>query len=163
MERELQDPVRGVVADLGGGKRRSIRVEALSSGSDHELADAVLGIGFPVRVLRCEPFVVVLVAAQREIHASLLERAPDVDHPRVVAVLGARREARVMPHRDGARRRVRGEVFADPLLLSRSGLASAGDFAAVAVDDDDVPGAEVVAVVPLLRISRGCSEVGVVG
>src|SRR5262245_19419947 len=73
-----------------------------------------------------------------------------------------------MPVRERAFPLVRGEVPPEPGLLRRAGVTAA-DFAAVAVERDDVPGADVVAVpapswpsgagAPVREVARGASSV----
>ena len=62
----------------------------------------------------------------------------------------ARAEARVMHVGHGAGDRIRCEIRSQPALLRRAALAAAGG-AAVGVQDDDVPVAEVVGVVAAPR------------
>ena len=50
---------------------------AVAAGADHELADAVLGIGRPVGVQRGEPLVVVVVPAQHHVRAGGVEGPPE--------------------------------------------------------------------------------------
>src|SRR6185503_13430808 len=63
----------------------------------------------------------------------------------------------MMPVREGATRRARGEIGTQPLLLDRADAHVDG-----AVQHDDVPVAEVVAVEPLRRGARRRPEVAVV-
>src|SRR5206468_4647698 len=74
-----------------------------------------------------------------------------------VAVL-ARREQRVVPVGEGARGAVGGEVGAQPVFLGRPCA-----HLDVAVERDDVPAGEVVAVVAQPRVAREPAEVVVVG
>src|SRR6187200_349860 len=158
MERQLEHTEVLVVAHLAVGLDLREVVEAPAADADDELADAALGVRALLRVLLGEAFVGVVVAGEDEIGAALVERLEDRRHRRVVAVL-ARGESRVMPHRDRARDLVRGEVLSHPLLLRRSRAATSAHPGAVAVDDDDVPLAEVVAVPALRPISGGGAEV----
>src|SRR5205085_4576139 len=66
-------------------------------------------------------------------------------------------EARVVPQREHALLGGGREVGLEPGLLRRAG--GCRDEARVAVQHDDVPGAQVVAVVSLGRVSRGGAEV----
>src|SRR5207247_668829 len=75
---------------------------------------------------------------------------------RVGVVLGV--EQRVMPVGQGTVRRVGREVGAEPLDLCRGG-GSRHERWAAAVQYDDVPGAEVVAVVALLGVAGGRAEI----
>src|ERR1700747_1890575 len=51
-----------------------------------------------------------------------------------------------------------GEIFAQPFALGRSGVATARRHT-FAVQDDNVPGAELVAVITLARIASGFAEI----
>jgi len=52
---------------------------------------------------------------------------------------------------------VRGKVSAEPLSLTRTGFAAA-DFLALAVQDNDMPGAKLIAVIAVLGVSGGGTE-----
>ena len=113
---------------------------AAPAGADDERADPVD---------RGEPLVVVVVARQHDVGAGAGERAPERGH-RLVGAVQAGAEARVVPVAERAAGRVAREVGGEPALLRRPVLAAAGR-AAVRVEDDDVPGAELVGVVAALR------------
>ena len=53
---------------------------------------------------------------------------------------------------------MRGQIFTQPIALSGSGVAAAG-FNALAVQNDDMPAAKLVAVIPFARIARCSAEV----
>src|SRR5215213_7610881 len=76
MEGELQDAVGLVVVDLAVGDGLQDRVVALASGANHKLPDAALGVWSPVRVLRREALVVVLVAGEHHVYARCVENVP---------------------------------------------------------------------------------------
>src|SRR5207247_2250777 len=107
--------------------------------------------------LGCEALVVVLVARDDDIGAGIVQRLPQRLGGRGAAVLAARAEARVVPVGKSAARRVPGEVGTEPLLLRRAGRR--GD---VAVEGDDVPRPDGVAVVPLPGVARERAEVRVI-
>jgi hypothetical protein len=67
-------------------------------------------------------------------------------------------EERLVPIGQGASDRVSGEIGAKPFFLGRTRFAAAYVFA-FAVEHDDVPRTELVAVVAKLRISHGSTEV----
>ena len=71
------------------------------------------------RVLRREALVVVRVAAEHDVGAGVVEVLQDRLHERGVAVVTGV-EARVVPVRERARGRVRGEIGPQPLLLRRA-------------------------------------------
>src|SRR5256885_16235204 len=63
----------------------------------------------------------------------------------------------MMPVGEGAQARVCREVAPEPLLLRRAGIH--GD---VAVQDDDVPGAQLEAVIALRGVARRRAEIAVI-
>ena len=128
-----------------------------AAGADHELADAVLRIGLAGRVLRRETLVVVVVPRQHDVRSGGVEGPPERVEGGVVAVR-PRGEAGVMPVGERAGPGVGGEVVGQPAELRRA-RAAAADVGAVGVEDDDVPGAEVVAVPALGAVARRRSEV----
>ena len=113
---------------------------ASAAGADDERADALE---------RGKPLVVVVVAGEDDVGTAAAERRPQRAEGGVRAVQ-AGAEARVVHVRDGAGGRIRSEVRGEPALLRRAALAAAGG-AAVGVQDDDVPVAEVVGVVARAR------------
>src|SRR5262249_41170258 len=72
-------------------------------------------------------------------------------HLHIIA-MKTRAEARMVPVGQRTGRRVRRKIGAQPLLLRRPSLAAA-DITAVAVDHDEMPGAEIVAVVAFGRVA----------
>ena len=113
--------------------------------ADHELADPTFAVLTPIGVLRCEPFVVVVVAVHDDVGTGRVQRAPERVDRRVVAVLVTRAEPGLMPDCERAGRRVRRQVGRQPAALFGIGVAAA-NLRAIAVEDDDVPLAEVVRV-----------------
>src|SRR5215467_5574773 len=53
---------------------------------------------------------------------------------------------------------MRRQIGAEPFFLTRAGVTAA-DFGALAVENDDVPGAEIVAVIAVVWIAGGGAEV----
>src|SRR5205085_2511442 len=97
------------------------------------------------------------VPAEDDLRAGVVERLEQGLGRRIVAVL-PRAEAGVVPVGERARGRMGGKVRAKPLLLRRAGAAAA-DLRAVGVERDQMPGADVVAVVAGGRAARGGAEV----
>src|SRR5262249_2768354 len=122
-----------------------------------ELTDAACGVELATRVLRREPLVLVVVAAEHHVRVVVVQRLPDRPHGGVRCVVGTGGEPRVVPVGEGARLGAGRQVRTQPLLLCRPHVP--GD---VGVDHDDVPVAEVVRVVALGRVTGGGTEVGVV-
>src|SRR5205814_1496058 len=96
-------------------------VERGSAGADDELAHAFRGVKCATRVHRREALVLVIVAAEYDLDSAVVGVRPERLLARVVAVLGARGEARLVPVDERAHVRVRGEVAAEPRLLGRTG------------------------------------------
>jgi hypothetical protein len=98
----------------------------------------------------------VVVAVDDHLCAGLVERIPDREDFRVVAVLtGA--EPRVMPIGEDTFARVGREVGAKPLLLLTS--RAAPDDEAIRVEGIDPPTADVVGVPPLAGFAGTAAEV----
>ena len=124
-----------------------------------ELPDPPLRIEHPGRTLRREALVQLVVRVEHERGAGGVEIVPErLD-------LGAhgcprRAEAGEVPDGEDALLGVRGQVGLEPLLLRRP-RGRRGDVP-VAVQHDDVPGTEIVAVVALAAVARGSAPVVVV-
>ena len=149
--------MRAVLHHLAVRLNRAERFQPGAAGADHELPNAEHGVGRAGRRLRREAFVGVLVTVDDDIRAGLVQVGPDRVPGVVIPVQDPRAVLGLVPDRRGALRRARGEVGLEPLLLGRAGAGID-----VVVDDDDVPGAEVEAVVALGRDPRGGAEIGVV-
>ena len=160
VERQLQDAERAAAPGLAVGLDRPEGVMAPPAGTDHELPDPAIRIRDAGRRLRGESLVGVVVAGQDHIRVEVIERLVQRLHGRVIAVGGARAEARVVPHRHHAFRTACGKVGSEPLLLGGAGSARNDRAVEVRVQNDDVPGAQVVAVVALRRIARRGAEIG---
>ena len=122
----------------GGAARQPAQhgVDAAPARPDDEGADPVD---------RREALVVVVVTREHDVGACARERVPESGHRHVRPVQpGA--EARVVPVGQRARCGARREVGGEPALLRRACFAPSGR-PAVRVQDDDVPGAELVRVV----------------
>ncbi len=158
-ERELQDAVRPVFADLAVRSDVHEAGVVRAAGPDDERPDAAHWISHTVRCLLCEALVRVVVRGQDQIGIGLVERVPEGLVPVVVTATGA--EQRLVPVRQGAGVRVGRKVLSQPLTLRRVLAAPAG-LAAVGVEHDHVPGADVVAVVALVRVPGSGAEVAVV-
>src|SRR4051812_12579215 len=107
----------------------------------------------PECVLRREPPVAVVVAAQDERRPRADQGLPDGLHLEVIAVL-ARAVARVMPIGNGAGRGMGREVLPQPDFLRGSARAAA-DIWAVGIESDQVPGPQVEAVPALAGVACG--------
>ena len=153
VERELEHARRRVVphfAVLGDGTEREVPQAARA---DDDLANAVGRVGDAIGGLRREPLVVAAVGVDHELHARGVQVVP---HGLQGAADGAYagKEAREVPVGELALGGARREVVLEPHLLG-----GAGAHVEVAVQHDDMPGAQVVAVVTLVLLSRGPAEV----
>src|SRR5207244_12739678 len=136
-------------------------VETAATGPHDDLPDAVRIRGAS-RVLGREPLVVLHVRVDDQLGPGGVEIVPERLHgPRWgEGRRGRRVEARVVEQRQLALLGARREVRLEPRLLRRAD--GRGHVGVVAVQYDDMPGAEVVAVVALAgRASRGAEVIEV--
>ena len=155
VERELQHARRAGITSLAVRPDSAERADFGAPGADDELADARHRIGDARGCLGREALVEGVVGVDDDVHAGGVQGLPQRAHCQVGVVF--RVEEGMVPVRDGAPRRMGGEVGAQPLLLGRPG--SHGDRRAAAVQYHHVPGAEVVAVITLRRIAGRGAEV----
>src|SRR6267143_3001397 len=145
VKRQLQHAEAGVVADLTVGNRRPERIPLFAAAGPREvLAHATHRIRDTGGRLRCEALVGVLVSADHQLHAAIIQHLPGGLHARGAAMRSAGAEARVVDVGDRAGRPRSGEIALQPRELSGSGRD-----VYPAVEGDDVPRAEVVAVIAL--------------
>src|SRR4051794_8327041 len=76
LQRQFQDTVRGVAAYLAVRCHPLELVDAAAAGADDELADPALRIHFPFVILRRKSLVIVIVAAEDDIGAGLVQQVP---------------------------------------------------------------------------------------
>src|SRR5215207_8455385 len=153
-KRQLEDAEGVVVPDLAVRLDRSERVVTVAAHSDDELTDTVLRVGVAGGVHPSEALVNMVVTAENQLDSVVVCRLPELLHREVGTVNAPGAEARLVPHRDRAVALIRGEVVLEPLLLERRVAAGSNAVVAGVVEDDNVPGSEVVAVVALGWISR---------
>ena len=156
VERELQDAEAAAAPDLAVRPNRAERHDFGAARAHDELPDPLCRVGHAGRRLRREPLVERVVRIHHHIHARAVQHVPQRSDGGVGGILGV--EQWVVPVGEGAARRVRGQVGTQPLDLRRRGRRR-DQLRAAAVQHDDVPGAEVVAVVALLWVARGGSIV----
>src|SRR5207253_11118242 len=125
---------------LAPGPRRALG--AGPAGARNDFADAEGGIDRAGGRLWREALVVVVMPIEDELCSGLVQRLPQRPG-RSVDRYGARAEQGMVPVGEGALRRVGGEIGAQPLLLG-----GPCDRGGIAVQRNDVPRAEVVAVIP---------------
>src|SRR6266403_4880682 len=103
-----------------------------------------------------------VVTADDDICAGFIKLLEERFYGQVIAVDAAGTEERLVPIGEGTCCGMRGEVRAQPFSLRRTGVASSNSLA-FAVQRDDVPFSEFVAVVAGLRVSRRHAEIVKVG
>src|SRR5882724_7968769 len=154
-EREFQDAVH-LRAHQAVGRDRVERPRAEAARADDELPDPLGGVEDGCGRLRGEPLVVPRVRVQHHVGVRGVQVVPQRQHRRADGGrAGVKR--RQMPVGERALRGGGGQVRLEPQLLRRTRRHGGR-----AVQRDDVPGAQVVAVVALGRIARGRAEVAVV-
>ena len=159
MERQLQNTIGVIVPDLTVGQGFAHgAVSIFPASAYHELTDAMVKVTFSVGILRSETLVVVIVAVEDDFSASGVQRVPKRLHLEVIAVLSTRAEQRLVKVSEGTELRVLGQVLAQPLLLLRA-CSATSDLRTFAVQYDDVPLAEIVAVVGFVGIAGGSTEI----
>src|SRR5260370_971714 len=158
LERELQDAEGGGIAQFAIGLWRGERAVILAAGAHDEFADAARGIGRAIGRLRGEALVIVIMAGDHDIGVGFVERLEERLNGEVVAVGAAGTEERLVPISKCTGGGVRGEIGAQPFLLRRTGFAAA-DVLAFAVQHDDVPCSEVVAVVAGLWVAGSGAKI----
>ena len=152
---ELEHPPRAGIPYLAvRHRRRTTTVEAGATGAHDERADAVGRVEHGSRVLRREALIAVLVAVHHDLRAVRVQGVPQRLIPRVTGDVDAGDEPGLVPIGERAAPAVEREVAAQPLHLGR-----AWRDVELAVDGDDVPIAEVVAVITFGGIARGRAEV----
>src|SRR5262249_22964590 len=129
-----------------------------ASGSNHKFTYAVLGIEFAIRGLQREPFVIVIVSAQDDVRPVSVEIVPEGLHLRGVTVLVAGAEKRNVPESENAGGVISLKVLAQPSFLGRTRFA-ASDLEALAIQRNDVPRADIKAVIRRVWGSGGGSKI----
>src|ERR1700722_11542524 len=158
MQGKLQNSVGIGIAQFAGSYRRCKRAVTLASGAHYEFSYAVRKIEFPVRILRCETFVVVVVAVQYQSRVRGVQILPKRLHLWIISMFRAGTEKRLVSVSQRAYMWVRLQVRAQPFFFHRTSLA-ATDLRALAVQHDDMPRTEFVAVIALARVAGICAEI----
>src|SRR2546425_12485674 len=120
---------------------------AFAPGPDHELADAIVRVNCSVGCLRSKPLVVVFVGVYDKVGSRFIQQTPERLYELRTAVDAARAEERVVPDCERAEGGMGLQVGVKPLHLR--GVIPAGNLLAMiaCVKDDDVPAADIVAVI----------------
>src|SRR6266571_6728844 len=155
IQRELYHTPRVPVPHLAVRLRcRAVAVEGRAAGAHHELAYPERRVGDGSRRLRCEALVAVPVTVHYNVRAIPVEGVPQRLIPWVAGDDGPGDKSGLVPIRESAPRRMGGEIGAQP-----PHLRGARRYVELAVERDDVPGAQVVAVVAQAGRARQGSEV----
>jgi len=158
LQGELEDAKGGIVANFAIRLGFAERAMILSARANNEFANATRGIRRSVRSLGSKTLVVVVVAVDDHVGVGVVKRIPKRLDFEIVAVGAAGTEQRLVPIGECTSDRMRGKISAKPLFLWRAGFTAADVFA-FAVQNDDVPGAEIVAVVAGLWVARGSAKI----
>lgn len=155
-QRQLQDAIGSVVADFAVGFGVAERGVAAPSSADNDFTDAVLGIGVTFRVLWGESLIGMFVASKNQIGVNFVQVLLEGTKLRMLGMFGkeSAAEQRVMSIGKSAGIGMRGEVVLQPGFFGRP-LPAAAQFPrpAIGIENDDVPCAEVIAVIPFSRVS----------
>ena len=151
---ELQHAVGAVVAHLAVRGDRDEVHQACAPGADDEFPDPVGRVDSAARRLRREPLVVVIVPHHHHFRPGLVQCLPQRSRADRPTPAYPRGEERLVPDGERALLRAGGEIGAEPLLLVRT-----RGHRLVVVQRDDVPGAQIVAVVTGFLVSGGSPEV----
>ena len=162
LEGELQDAEGCGIAHFAVGFCFPEGAVILAAGAHDEFANAARGICSAIRRLRGEALVIVIVAGDHDVGVGFVESLEKRLNGEIVAVGATGTEERLVPVGEGAGGGMGREIGAQPFFLRRSGFAAA-DILTFAVEHDDVPGSEFVAVVTGLLVARSCSEIVEIG
>src|SRR5262245_39766637 len=124
-------------------------------GADDEFTDTMYRIGVAVRILRIEPGIVMYMPIQYNTRLHSIQSLPQGAHSGSAAPASGKE--RMVPVGEYAGSRIGRQVGAQPLLLWRSCLTA--DKRTIAVEHDNVPCPEVVAVIALVRVPGGGAEI----
>jgi hypothetical protein len=102
-----------------------------------------------------EALIVMPVTAQDDISPGCIKRYPEVAQVGVTAV--GTEQGLVMDGQD-TRVRVRSQISLKPLSLGRIGLTAA-NLRTFRIEGNDMPGADVIAVIAFRRVARGGAKV----
>src|SRR5450755_1965852 len=158
MQCQLQDPECVRITDFAIRMRIAEGPLILTARASHKFADAPLGVGFAVGILESESLVVVVVSTNDDVGIRVVESLPKRFEFGIVAVLGAGAEQRLVKISQSAGGRMRGEICAEPFFFARTGITAA-DLRALAIQDDDVPVAQLITVEAIFRVSGNVSEI----
>src|SRR6267154_2159623 len=152
LEGELQDTESCGIANFAVADWRAKWAMVLAAGTNYEFANASRGISRAIGLLGSEPFVIMIMTADDHVGTGLIESLPESLHGQIVTMRATGTEQGLVPIGERTRGRMRGEIGAQPLFLRGAGVAAA-NVLAFAIQNDDVPGSELVAVVTGLGVT----------
>src|SRR5579863_985586 len=159
MQRQLKHSECIVVPNFAVGLWSThLAMGILSATADNEFPNASLRIGFSIGIFRSKSLVVVIVSVDDYICVRGIQRIPQRFHLRVVAVLSARTEQRLVKICQRAGHVVLRQILPEPLPL-RGRRITASNLTALAVQNNDVPRTQIVTVIALLRVASGGAEI----
>src|ERR1700732_887869 len=130
----------------------------LAACAHDEFTNAMGRVSPTVRILRREPFIIMIVAVKNQRGVSGVEVLPEGLNLRIISMFCAGTEKGLMPVCETTGGRMCLQICAQPVLFRRTGLA-ATDFCALTVQHDDVPRADLVAVIAPARVAGTCAEI----
>ncbi len=86
----------------------------------HKLPNSPCRIAFSIRILRSEPFIVVVVSPDHYVRIRIVQRLPKRLHFQIIPVRAARAEQRLMPVRQRTSHRMRRQIILQPFHLRRT-------------------------------------------
>ena len=86
VERQLQHTIGVIATDFAVGNGRAKRVERPAARADHKLANPTCCIRHTVGVLGGKAFIIMVVTAENEVGAIVIERLPDGRHTGFIAM-----------------------------------------------------------------------------
>src|SRR5579859_5717326 len=159
-QRQLHHSIGCVVAHLAVGLDGAIRrLVVIAASSDDEFPDA-LRIRLLLGILGGESFVDVIVAVKHQLNAKGVEVVPEGLQRRMVEVSPGGKTG-LMPEGERAEITICCQITQEPLLLRASGTTAANTgLVAFAVESDDMPVAEIEAVIAPGRVAGTRTEIG---
>lgn len=149
-QRQLQHAIRIRIPHFAVRDRKSKRIMASPARPHHKFPNPIHRIGMPIWILRREPLVRVLMPRQKQRRVRRVQIAPHISQLWMhrVARKNPAAEQWMVPIRNHAPIRMRGQILPQPLFLRRSLRAPAEiRRRAVRIQRYDVPGTQIVAVV----------------
>src|ERR1700723_822787 len=131
---------------------------ALASRADDKFPDSMRTICLSVRVLRREPFVIVIVPINHDCYPRRVQVVPEGLDLWIIPVFRTRTKQRLVPIRQGADGGMLPQIRGQPLFFDGARLAPA-NFLALAIEHEDVPSTQFVAVEAFFRIARDGPEI----